>query len=92
MTYAKEWPYYSKKNEQIYIMTLAASTRRPGEIPWRSPEGPNIRDLQETFRGLLEDQKKKIDNLMKKVFFRRNSSCFTHLLLFFTGKTIIQKF
>ena len=59
MTYAKEWPYYSKKNEQIYIMTLAASTRRPGEIPWRSPEGPNIRDLQETFRGLLEDQKKK---------------------------------
>ena len=23
MAYAKEWPYYSKKNEQIYIMTLS---------------------------------------------------------------------
>ena len=23
MTYAKEWPYYSKKNEQIHIMTLS---------------------------------------------------------------------
>ena len=29
---------------------------------------------------------------MKKVFFRYNSSCFTHLLLFFTEKTNIQKF
>ena len=30
---------------------------------------------------------------MKKVFFRCNSLCFTHLLLFFfTGKTNIQKF
>ena len=23
MTYAKEWPYYSKKNEQIHIMILS---------------------------------------------------------------------
>ena len=23
MAYAKEWPYYSKKNEQIHIMTLS---------------------------------------------------------------------
>ena len=23
MTYAKEWPYYSKKNEQIHITTLS---------------------------------------------------------------------
>ena len=23
VTYAKEWPYYSKKNEQIHIMTLS---------------------------------------------------------------------
>ena len=23
MTYAKEWPYYSKKNEQIHIITLS---------------------------------------------------------------------
>ena len=29
---------------------------------------------------------------MKKVFFRCISSCFTHLLVFFTGKTNMQKF
>ena len=23
MTYVKEWPYYSKKNKQIHIMTLS---------------------------------------------------------------------
>ena len=53
-----------------------------------SPEGP-IKVL--TFRELLKDQQ-KIDDLMKKVFFKCNSPCFTHLLLFFTGKTNIQKF
>ena len=68
-----------------------AGTRRRGEVPRRSPKGPNVRDLQGTFRGLLGDQQKK-DNLMKKVLFRYNSSCFTHLLLFFTGKTNMQKF
>ena len=31
------------------------------------------------------------NDLMKKVFFRCNSPCFAHLLLFFTGKTNIQK-
>ena len=35
---------------------------------------------------------KEIDDLMKKVLFKCNSLCFTHLLLFFTGKTNIQKF
>ena len=53
-----------------------------------SPEGP-IKVL--TFRELLKDQQ-KIDDLMKKVFFKCNSPCFTHLLLFFTGKTNILNF
>ena len=44
-----------------------------------------------TFKGLLGDQQ-KIDDFIKKVFSRCNSFCFTHLLLFFTGKTNIQKF
>ena len=35
------------------------SASRPGDVPWRSPKGPNIRDLQGTFRGLLGDQQKK---------------------------------
>ena len=49
------------------------------------------RDIQGTFRGLLGDQKKN-DNLMKKVLFRFNGYCSTHLLLFFTAKTNMQKF
>ena len=32
-----------------------ASTRRPGDVPWRSPKDRNVRDLQGTFRGLLGD-------------------------------------
>ena len=36
-----------------------AGTRRPGDVPCRSPKGPNIRDLQGTYRGLLGDQQKK---------------------------------
>ena len=39
-----------------------------------------------------EGTNKNLDDLMKKVFFRCNSPCFRHLLLFFTGKTNIQKF
>ena len=35
---------------------------------------------------------KKINDLIKKVFFRCNSPCLTYLLLFFTGKTNMQKF
>ena len=35
---------------------------------------------------------KKIDNLIKKVVFRCNSSFFTHLLQFFIEKTHMQKF
>ena len=32
----------------------------------------------------------KIDDLMKKLFFRCNSPCFTHLSLIFTGKKIFK--
>ena len=35
-----------------------ADTRLPGDLPWRFPKGPNVRDLQEIFRGLLWDQQK----------------------------------
>ena len=34
----------------------------------------------------------RIDDFMKKLFFRSNSSCNTYLFLFFTGRTNIQKF
>ena len=47
-----------------------------------------------TSRGPSGDSQgtnKKIDHLTKKLFFIRNSPCFTHISLFFTGKTNIQK-
>ena len=79
----------------MYVIVMQwnfpAGTQRPGDVPCRPPKGPNFLDLQGTFKGLLGDQQ-KIDDLMKKVFFRCNSLCFTHLLLIFTGKTNIQKF
>ena len=31
-----------------------ASSRRPGDVPWRSSKGPNVRDLQWTFRGPIQ--------------------------------------
>ena len=68
-----------------------AGTRPPEDIPWKSPNDCNVQELQGTFRGLLVHQQKN-DDVMKKVFFRCNSICFTHLLLIFTGKTNIQKF
>ena len=37
---------------------LPASMRRPGDVPWRSPKGSDVQDLQETLKGLLGDQQK----------------------------------
>ena len=63
------------------------ATRRPGT----SPECPLRVATFGTSCGLLGDQQKN-NNSMKKVLFRCNGYCFTHLLLFFTGKTNMQKF
>ena len=64
------------------------------DVPCRSPKGPNVRYLQETFRGVSGDQYKneKKKKKMKKLFFRSNSPCFTYLFQFFTGRTNIQMF
>ena len=43
-----------------------AGMRRFADVLWRSPKGPNVLDLQGTFKGLLGDQE---NNLIKKVFF-----------------------
>ena len=48
-----------------------------------------------TYREPSEDYQEintKIDDLMKKLCCRCNSSCITHLFLFFTGRTNIQRF
>ena len=58
----------------------AAGTQRPRDVPWTSPKGLNIRDVQGT-------NKKNVD-LMKKVFFRCNSPCFHICYCFLLGKQI----
>ena len=72
----------------LKLSKLPADTRRLEDVPWRSLQVPKVRDLQGTFTELLGDQHKNWW-WMKKVFY---SLCLTHLLLFFTGKTNIQKF
>ena len=47
--------HYIREN---YYRKHPTDTRCPGDVPWRSPNGSNIRDLQVTFRGLWEDQYK----------------------------------
>ena len=52
-------------------------------------------DVPGTFKGPSGDSQgtnTKIDDLMKKIFFRSNSPCITYLFMFFTGRTDIQKF
>ena len=41
--------------------------------------------------GDSQGTKTKIDDLMKKMFFRSNSPCITYLFLFFTGRANILK-
>ena len=82
---------FIQTSQQSPADSFLSGTRRPGDVPWRSPKGLNVRDLQGTFKELLEDQQKNWWFDEKSVF-RCNSLCFTHLLLFLTGKTNIQKF
>ena len=49
--------FQSTNEEKI---SIPAGTRCPWDVPWRSPKGPNVRDLQGTLRGLLGDQEKNI--------------------------------
>ena len=65
------------------------TTQLARDVPGTSPEGPLKVLTSGTSRGPSGDSQgtnTKIDDLMKKLFFRCNSPCFTHLFLFFTGK------
>ena len=71
-----------------------AQTQPARDVPGTSPEGPLKVLTSGTSRGPSGDSQgtnAKIDDLMKKLFFRCNSPCFTHLFLIFTGKTNIEK-
>ena len=69
------WKYQSQTNR--------ASTQRPGDVPWMSRKGPNVRNVQWIFRD-SQKANRKIDYWMKKLFFRSKSCCITYLVLFFT--------
>ena len=65
------------------------------DVPWTSPKGPLKVLTSGTSRGPSGNSQetiKKIDDFLKKGFFRCNSPCFTYLLLLFTGKANTQKF
>ena len=64
------------------------------DVPGTSPEGSLKVLTSGGYRGPSGDSQgtnTKIDNLMKKLFFRSNSPCITYLM-FFTGRANIQKF
>ena len=72
-----------------FLINSPASTRRPGDVPWRFPKGPNVWDLQGIFRGLLGGQHKNWWFNEKSVF-KCISPCFTHLFLFLLEKQIFK--
>ena len=64
------------------------------DVPRTSPEGRLKVLMSGTSRGPSGDSQgtnTKIDDLMKKLFFRCNSPCFTHLFLIFTEKNKYSK-
>ena len=46
------------EKEYIEITLTFFLTKCPRDVPWRSPKGLNVWNLQGTFRGLLWDQQK----------------------------------
>ena len=73
----------------FFLLSFPAGSRCPGDIHWRLPKGPNIQDLQGTFKGLLGDQHKYWWFKEKSVFID-NSPCFTDSLPFFFEKQIYK--
>ena len=79
----------------LEVRSSLSAAQPAHNVPGTSPEGPLKVVTSETYRGPSRDPQgtnTKTDNLMKKLFFRSNSSCITYLFLFFTGRTNIQKF
>ena len=74
---------------------IIGDTQPAHDVPRTSPEGPLKVLISGTYRKTSEDSQgtnTKIDDFMKKLFFRNNSPCITYLFLLFTGRTNIQKF
>ena len=74
---------------------IIGNTQPAHDVPGSSPKGSLKVLTSRTYNGLSGDSQgtnTKIDNFMKKLFFRSPSPCIAYLFLFFTGKTSIQKF
>ena len=85
--------FNAKESFQCFYISVISQPAH--DVPGTSPEGPLKVLTSGTSRGPSGDSQgtnTKIDDLMKKLFFRCNSPCFTHLFLIFTEKTNIQKF
>ena len=67
-------------------LILEGSSQPAHDVSGTSPEGPLKVVTSGTYRGPSGDPQGtniKNDNLVKKLFFRSNSSCITYLFLFF---------
>ena len=74
---------------------IIGNTQPAHDVPRTFPEGPLKVLMSRTYRKTSEDSQgtnTKIDDFMKKLFFRNNSPCITYLFLLFTRRTNIQKF
>ena len=75
---------------------LPKSNSQPAHgVPWTFSEDLLKVLMSRTYKGLSGDSQgtnTKIDDFMKKLFFRSNSPCITYLFLFFTERTNSQKF
>ena len=87
----------------IYInieKIIIGNTQPAHDVLGTYPEDPSVLKVLKaltsgTYKGPSEDfqwTNTKIDDFLKKLFFRSNSPCITYLFLFFTGRTNIQKF
>ena len=74
---------------------IIGTTQPAHNVPGTSPEGSLKVLTSGTYKRPSVDSWRtntKIDDFMKKLFFRSDCPCITYLFLFFTGRTNIQKF
>ena len=72
---------------------IIGNTQPAHDVPGSSPEGSLKVLTSRTYNGLSGDSQgtnTKIDNFMKKLFFRSHSPCIAYLFLFFTGKQVFK--
>ena len=65
--------------EDYHRKNHPTDTRRPGDVPWRSPKGPNVWDLQATFRGPIQKLMILWENCFSEVLVLALHVCFSFL-------------